>query len=219
MLFFSISVVFLLPSTVAYLFHAASLHTSRNVGAITKRSCTGATVDPRMLLGPLPTHTLYHCIVMLKLLCTTDLPSSSSFNGVHNRGQRGDAHGWLVYSHPSQSIGEIANTVECQFCSVLLILWSLQASNSTTKGSYGLARLLLLVYNIEVVEKPFVLWRMDQIAILAMQNKMVSFVFFAESLIPQFAQRPIVYFGDLWPILVRSTNLRINKRNIMSMML
>jgi hypothetical protein len=126
-----------------------------------------------LLLGPLPTHTLslhHHVEVSVHYWS----PLLKFIQWVHNRGQRGDAHGWLVYSHPSQSIGAIANTVECQFCCVLLILWSLQASNSTTKGSYGLARLLLLVYNIEVVEKPFVLWRMDQIAILAMQNKMVS---------------------------------------------
>ncbi len=59
-------------------------------------------------------------------------------------------------------------------------LRSQQASDSTTKVSYELAWSLLLVYNVEVGQQPFVLWRTDQIAISAMQNKIVLFMFFAE---------------------------------------
>jgi hypothetical protein len=46
------------------------------------------------------------------------------------------------------TIGAISNSVEGWFCFVLLLLRSLQASDSTAKGSYELVRLLLLVYNV-----------------------------------------------------------------------
>jgi hypothetical protein len=125
MWFFSVSVAFFLPSAVAYLFHAASLHTSSNVGAITKKSCTG-DLDIRMLLRLLPTQTPYHCIVVcsythttigkirvIQSLCllillevaahTNDLPSSSLLNGYIMDAREGmHMVGWCIFVHLDQ---------------------------------------------------------------------------------------------------------------------
>jgi hypothetical protein len=60
-------------------------------------------------------HIRYHCIIMLKFLCTTDLPSSSSFNGCIIEAREGmHMVGWCILIHLNQ-LGQLQTLLNVNF--------------------------------------------------------------------------------------------------------